>query len=237
MDHQGANLMALAILAALVHRGRTGEGQWVDMSCTDAGASLLGPVVLDTTVNGRPFRRAGMPHSNRSQSPAMAPHGIYPTRGDDEWVAIACRGERDWRGLVDVMKEPRLAEARFDTLAERLANEDELDAIVGEWTQQRDKFEAADALQQAGVPAAAVQTPQERIDEDPSTAEWGLWPSVDHPEMGRVRVDGLPVHLGATDWRIERAAPLLGQHNDYVYGELLGLGRAEIDDLRGEGVL
>jgi crotonobetainyl-CoA:carnitine CoA-transferase CaiB-like acyl-CoA transferase len=89
----------------------------------------------------------------------------------------------------------------------------------------------------AGIPAAAVQTPRERIDEDTATSDWSLWPVVDHPEMGRVRVDGLPVHLGATDWRIERGAPLLGQHNGYVYGELLGLPAAELDELRDEGVL
>jgi crotonobetainyl-CoA:carnitine CoA-transferase CaiB-like acyl-CoA transferase len=237
MDHQGANLMALAILAALVHRGRTGEGQWIDMSCTDAGASLLGPVVLDATVNGRPFRRPGMPHSNRGQSPAMSPHGIYPSRGDDCWIAIACRDDRDWRAMVDAMADQRLAERRFDSLSGRLAAEDELDAIVGSWTRERDKFGAAAALQAVGVPAAAVQTPRERIDEDPATGDWGLWPVVDHPRMGRVRVDGLPAHLSSTDWRIERAAPLLGQHNGYVYGELLGLSQTEIDDLRGEGVL
>jgi crotonobetainyl-CoA:carnitine CoA-transferase CaiB-like acyl-CoA transferase len=167
----------------------------------------------------------------------MAPHGIYPSRGEDCWVAIACRDDRDWRALKGVLVDPRLAEGRFDALSGRLADEDALDAIVGAWTRERDKFAAASALQGAGVPAAAVQTPRERIDEDPATADWGLWPVVDHPEMGRVRVDGLPVHLGATDWRIARGAPLLGQHNDYVYGELLGLPSAEIDELRDEGVL
>ena len=237
MDHQGANLMAVAILAGLVHRARTGEGQWIDMSCTEAGASLLGPAVLDYTVNGRPFRRPGMPHSNRSRSPAMAPHGIYRSRGDDCWIAIACRDDRDWRALKGVIDDPRLADERFDALPGRLADEDGLDAIIGTWTRERDKFAAARALQLAGIPAAAVQTPRERIDEDAATSDWSLWPVVEHLEMGRVRVDGLPVHLGATDWRIERGAPLLGQHNGYVYGELLGLPAAEIDELRDEGVL
>src|SRR5207302_801672 len=96
MDHHGGNFMAIAVLAALLHRQRTGEGQWIDMSCTEAGATLCGPGLLDATVNGRPRRRPGMPHSNRSQFPAMAPHGIYPAAGDDQWVALACRDDRDW---------------------------------------------------------------------------------------------------------------------------------------------
>jgi crotonobetainyl-CoA:carnitine CoA-transferase CaiB-like acyl-CoA transferase len=82
-----------------------------------------------------------------------------------------------------------------------------------------------------------VQRPSERIDHDPSTAAWGLWPQVDHAALGEVRVDGLPVHLSETDWVIERAAPLLGADNDYVFGELLGLTSAEIDRLRGDGVI
>jgi crotonobetainyl-CoA:carnitine CoA-transferase CaiB-like acyl-CoA transferase len=237
MDHQGANLMALAILAGLVHRQRTGEGQWIDMSCTDAGATLLGPAVLDHTANGRGLRRAGMPHSNRSQSPRMAPHGIYPARGDDAWVAIACRGDEDFRRFAAVAGDARLAAARFETVAGRVQAEDDLDAVVAEWTRARDKHEIARTLRAAGVPAAPVQMPAERIDEEPTTAEWELWPAVTHPRMGRVRVDGLPVHLSATDWRIEGAAPLLGEHNDYVYGELLGLATSEIAALRAEGVL
>ena len=80
MDHMGANFMAVAILAGLIHRNRTGEGQWIDMACTEAGATLVGPDLLDYTVNGRPLRRAGQPDSNRSHAPAMAPHGIYPAR-------------------------------------------------------------------------------------------------------------------------------------------------------------
>ncbi len=237
MDHHGANLMALAILAGLVHRTRTGEGQWIDMSCTDAGAALLGPVVLDYSVNGRGLRRPGMPHSNRSQSPAMAPHGIYPSRGEDCWVAIACRDDSDFGRLVAVAGISGLDDSRWQTLAGRLEAEDDLDALVGEWTRAHNQHDAAAALRAVGVPAAPVLTPAERIDEEPATAAWGLWPAVQHREMGTVHVDGLPVHLGCTDWRIERGAPLLGQDNEYVYGELLGINGDEIAALREEGVV
>ena len=93
MDHTSAYYMAMAILLALVHRNRTGEGQWVDLACTDAAATLHGPALLDYTVNGRPLRREGMPHSNRNQHPAMAPHGIYACAGDDDWVALGWRDD------------------------------------------------------------------------------------------------------------------------------------------------
>ena len=88
MDHAGAYYMAMAILLALIHRQRTGEGQWVDLACSESALTLHGPALLDRTVNGRPARRDGQPHANRHAWPPMAPHGIYPCRGDDDWVAI-----------------------------------------------------------------------------------------------------------------------------------------------------
>ena len=228
MDHHGGNFMAVAILAALVHRQRTGEGQWVDMSCTEAGASMLGPAVLDYTVNGRPLRRPGMPNSNRSQFPRMAPHGIYPCMGDDNWVAIAVRHDDDWLALRTVMQ--------LDD-RDRFADEDALDAEIASWTHPRDKFAIADELQSLGVPAAPVQKPPERIDHDTNTAAWGLWPTVTHRAMGAVRVDGVPAHLSETDWHIARGAPCLGQHNDEVYGGILGLSMSELEALRAGGVI
>ena len=248
MDHTGAYFMAIAILAALHHRARTGEGQWVDMACTEAGATLTGPAILDYTVNGRPTRRDGMPHSNRSQWPPMAPHGIYPAAAGghyaapdhphgDAWVAIACRHDNDWRALGTAIGEPWTAEERFATLEGRLAHEDALDELLASWTATLDPFVAARRLQEAGVPATAVQRPEERIDHDPNTAAWGLWPTVQHSAMGEVRVDGLPVHLSDTDWQLESGGPSLGEHNELVFGQLLGLDSQEIARLREEGVI
>lgn len=237
MDHTGAYYMAMAILMALYHQRETGEGQWVDCATTEAGATLNGPALLDYTVNGRPLRREGMPHSNRSQSPAMAPHGIYGALEEDSWVAIACRDDGDWQAMAGVIAEPWTSDARFTTLAGRLNAEDELDRLIESWTRQRDPFATATMLQEAGLPATAVQTPEQRIDHDPNTAAWGLWPTVQHLETGPVRVDGLPVHLSQTDWKIERGAPCLGQHNEQVLGGLLGLSGKEISLLHEEGVV
>jgi crotonobetainyl-CoA:carnitine CoA-transferase CaiB-like acyl-CoA transferase len=237
MDHHGANFMVIAVLAGLMHRHNTGEGQWIDISCTDAGALLNGPALLDYTVNGRPLRRPGSPDTNRSQFPLMAPHGIYPSAGDDNWVAIACRDDRDWARLSAVLSTEWSAQGRWATLASRIEDQDELDSAMAEWTRARDRFETAGALLDAGVPAAAVQRPGERIDGDLGTSEWNLWPTVTHTKMGRVRVDGIPLHFSATDWSIERAAPCLGEHNQEVFGGLLGHSDQELRDLQEAGVL
>ncbi len=237
MDHTGAYYMAIAILLALIHRQRTGEGQWVDLACTDAALTLHGPALLDWSVNGRPTRREGQPSSNRSRWPAMAPHGIYPSTGDDDWVAIACRDQADWQRLCAVIDEAWCGDPAFADVDARLAAQDVLDEHLGRWTASSSKFEVEGALREAGVPVAAVLKPEERIDREGSTERFGLWPTVHHSEMGDVRVDGQPVHFSKTDWHLERGAPCLGEHTDEVLSRLLGLSAEEIAGLRAEGVL
>ena len=237
MDHTGAYYMAIAILLALLHRQRTGEGQWVDLACTDAAVTLNGPALLDWSVNGRPMRRSGSPHSNRNAWPAMAPHGIYPSQGDDDWVAIACRDQRDWLALVDVIAAEWCRDPRFAEPASRIAAQDELDAYLGAWTSERSKYATEALLLEAGVPVAPVQKPEERIDIDPSTGDFGLWPTARHREMGDVRVDGQPAHFSQTDWDIDRGAPCLGEHTEEVLTRVLGLDPAEVQQLHADGVL
>jgi benzylsuccinate CoA-transferase BbsF subunit len=237
MDHTAAYFMVIAILAAVHHRNVTGEGQYIDCASAEAGAVLNGPAMLDYTVNGRPLRRPGMPHSNHSQSPPMAPHNIYRCHEEDSWVAIACRDDGDWQRLAGLIDESWVRDPRWAGLSGRLDGEPELDERLATWSARSTPHAVAAACQEAGVPASAVQTPAQRIDHDPNTQEWGLWPEVEHPEIGRVRVDGLPVHLSETDWRITRAAPCLGQHNDYVLGEILGIDEATRAELRREGVI
>lgn len=237
MDHTAAYYMAMAIMMAIHYRNRTGEGQYVDVAATEAGAVLHGPAMLDYTVNGRPLRRQGMPHANHSQAPPMAPHNIYPCMGEDNWIAIACRNQVDWRALKNEIAATWVNDAGFATVAERLDRETELDSKMASWTQGFDKFELSDRLQKVAVPAAPVRKPHERIDEDANTSDWGLWPTVNHTEMGEVRVDGIPVHLSRTDWQMHKASPCLGEDNHYVFGELLGLSDREIDELREEGAV
>ncbi len=237
MDHHGGYFMCLGILAALCHREATGEGQWVDMACAEAGAALLGPAVLDYTVNGRSLRRPGAPHSNRDETGTMAPHGIYATQGDDQWIAISVRNDTEWRALLEEIDEDWARDPSLAQTTGRLAQQDVLDAELERFTRRHERYALAARLQTRGIAAAAVARPGERIDDDPATRAWGLWPRVEHPAMGSVPVDGLPVHCSETDWAIERGAPLLGADNDYVFGELLGRPPEELEALHKDGVI
>lgn len=237
MDHTGGYMMATAVLMALYHRAITGEGQRVDYSTIESAIALNGPVLLDATVNGRPFRRAGQPDTNHSDSPRMAPHYIYRSKGEDRWVAIACRDDDDWRRMKSVLDRDWANDERFMTLDDRLRNQAELDRLIESWTLDRTNKDAAESLTSAGVPAAEVLLPVERIDESAMTDAWDLWPEVRHTEMGRVRVDGYPIHLSKSDWQISHGAPCLGEHNNFVYGAILGLSSNEISELESEGVI
>ena len=125
----------------------------------------------------------------------------------------------------------------FEHLEVRLAAQDTLDDHISRWTASQPKFEVEDTLRSAGVPAAAVLTPEERIDHDPSTNDFDLWPTVVHSEMGAVRVDGQPVHFSKTNWQLERGAPCLGEHNEEILTRVLGLTPDEVAALTAEGVL
>jgi crotonobetainyl-CoA:carnitine CoA-transferase CaiB-like acyl-CoA transferase len=237
MDHGAAFFMVVGLLAALHRRAVTGEGEWVDLSSVIAGITMLPTEVLDWSVNGRSARRAGEPHGNRSDFAEMAPHGIYPAQGDDRWVAIACRDDGDWASLAEVIGADWSADPVLGGLAGRLADQDRLDRLLGEWTSGADAVVVAEKLLDAGVPATVVRSPEERIDHDPDVERWGLFPQVTHPEMGVVRVEGLPLRFSDTPWSIEHAAPTLGQHNRDVFGAMLGHSDEELDALGERGVL
>ena len=240
MDHTGGYFMAIAILMALYHRNKTGKGQYVDLSCTDAALTLNGPALLDYTVNGRGMRRPGGPHSNRSAFPPMSPHGIYRSKGNDRWVAISARNDDDWQAICEVIDRPELAQdARFATPEKRTLDENQnaLDAIMEAWTAARSDLEAMEALQAKGVPAAAVQHPEDRMDKDANSLAWETFPEVKHREMGRVRVEGMPMKLSKTPAVIEKGAPVLGEDNDFFYDEILMLDKAEQIELHDKGVI
>jgi crotonobetainyl-CoA:carnitine CoA-transferase CaiB-like acyl-CoA transferase len=236
MDHLGAYAMALAVLVGLHARDATGDGQWIDLATTESALTLHGPALLDWTVNGRGRRRTGQPNGNHAAYDEMAPHCVYPAQGEDRWVAIACRDDGDWDRARSVFDAPWSDDERWCTLGGRLDGQDELDALIAAWTAERDAADVAQAFLAVGVPASPVRTPPERIDADPDIAAWGLFPELEHPEMGPVRVEGLPIHLSETDWEYRSAAPCLGQHNDYVFGELLGRDTSTLEGLRADGV-
>lgn len=220
-----------AILTALYHQRRTGQGQYIDLSQAEATTALLGEVSLGVRLNGVVPARMGNRH------PRQAPHGCYPCRGDDAWVAIAVRSDAEWRAFTGVLGQPAwCAEERFATLSGRLQHPDELDRHIADWTSHRDACDVMHSLQAAGVPAGVVANAEQLVN-DPHLRDRDFFWDIDHPEAGTRRYAGQPVRLSTNPARLYRPAPCLGQHNDQVLGGLLGLSDDELAALRDKGVI
>ncbi len=238
MDNQAAYYNSAALLMAIMRRNATGEGTEIDVSAVEVGVSLLGPVLLDASVNGRPARRTGFPSGNRLLHPHAAPHGVYPAAGEDQWVAVAVFGDEQWRGLLRAMGEPEWGDdARFRTQEDRHGHQDELDQLVGAWTHGRDKHVIMHLLQGHGVPAGAVQDDRDLNEVDPQIAERGLFFELDHPVIGPARFEGTPIRFSETYGDTWRSAPLLGEDNAYVFTEVLGMPDDEVAELAADGVI
>jgi crotonobetainyl-CoA:carnitine CoA-transferase CaiB-like acyl-CoA transferase len=230
----------MAILAALLHRRRTGEGQHIDLSQTEAAITMTGISLLDYAVNGRASTRIG----NASGNPMMAPHGIYRCKlendavGDDEWVAIACETNAQWEDLCDVTGHPEWRnDLRFMSVTSRIKHAEALDALVEAWTRQRTKHEAMTALQAAGVAAGVVQRSRDMYETDPQLKHRNLYPEVEHALLGKHRIDGMPVHMSRSQPEYTTGAPLLGSNNAEVFGDILGMPAGEIARLESEQIL
>lgn len=223
---------AFAILAALRHRRRTGQGQFIDVAQIEPTIALLGPAVMDFTANGEVAGRVGNQHI------AGAPHGVYPARGDDRWIAISAPGDDAWRSLLQVLEDQALSQdARFQSPTARWEHGVELDAALARATALHDAHELAHRLQQRGVAAAPVQDAADVLNRDEQLRARGHWVYLDHPEMGRTVYNALPFRLSRTPGLPHRPAPLLGEHTDEVLREKLGLAPAEIEALRAQGAL
>jgi crotonobetainyl-CoA:carnitine CoA-transferase CaiB-like acyl-CoA transferase len=225
LDPIGGFNAAAAVLTALLHRQRTGEGQYVEVPQVEAAMQFIGPELLQALETGRDPERKG------NRRPDAAPHDAFRTAGEDEWVAIACFDDAEWRGLAQVIGEPDLAgDPRFATALARQENQDEIGRILSAWTAGRDKHEAAALLQGAGVPAAPVENPWDLVASD-YLRHRGFFTELEHPDAGRHPYPGLPVRLSITPGRQHRAAPTFGGDNGTVLGGILGLDPAEVERL------
>jgi benzylsuccinate CoA-transferase BbsF subunit len=223
---------ALAILAALHYRHRTGRGQFIDLAQYESTICLIGPAVLEYTINGR------VPERQEYRVPYAAPHGVYPCKGEDRWCAIAVTSEGEWQGLRRAMGDPAWAgEARFATFPARKENEEALNALIAEWTSQHTAEEVVELLQREGVPAGVVQDMRDLLENDPQIRHRGFYTVLDHPEAGPITYSGMAFRYSDATWRASRPAPCLGQDNRYVYEELLGLTESEVESLVEEGVI
>ncbi|MBI4236766.1 MAG: CoA transferase [Chloroflexi bacterium] len=226
-------LSGLLLEMALYHRRRTGRGQYIEISQVETQANALAVPLLDYFVN----RRDGQPTGNAR--PYAAPHGVYPCKGRDTWCAVACTTEEEWEGLVRALTPPLgqppawTRDPRFATFQERLAHRDELDQRLAEWTRALTPRQVMRMLQAQGVAAAAVQNTEE-VFYDPHLRARGYIVPIQHSNAvwGTMEHATFPAHLSETPGVIRRGAPALGEHNDRVLRELLGLSAGEVRDLR-----
>lgn len=230
-DYISPRFTAVAILAALDHRRRTGEGQYIDQSQAESALHFLGPALLDYTVNDREPALAG------NRDPHMAPHGVYAAAGNDRWIALAVQTEEQWKALCAVMQCPELARnPRFATLTNRLAHQDELDALIADWTRSREALDLEMILQKHGIAASVVQRLYDLYD-DPQLRHRGHFAPREHPIHGAITVENSRFTLSRTPARIGRAAPMLGQNNHEVLGALLGYSPERIAALEAQDIL
>jgi benzylsuccinate CoA-transferase BbsF subunit len=222
----------IAIMAALEYRRRTGKGQYLDMSQYEAGIQFMAPLVLDYAVNKRIATRMG------NQCPYAAPHNAYRCQGEDRWCAIAVFTDSEWQSFCKVIGNPALAEdPRFATILARKENEEELDRLVNEWTVSRSAEEVMNMMQAAGVAAGVVATGEDLLDHDPQFKHRQTFVELEYPGIGKYRTQ-IGAHFMLSKYTCElRRAPLLGEHNEYVFKEILGMPDDEYDKLVKEEVI
>jgi benzylsuccinate CoA-transferase BbsF subunit len=221
---------AVALLAALDYRRRTGKGQYIDVSQFEAGAQFLAPPLLDYEVNRRVLGRNGNRH------PFAAPHGAYRCRGEDRWCAIAVCNDEEWSAMRRVMGNPPWADGEeFATLRGRKAHEEKLDRLVEQWTVQFPAEEVMTMLQKAGVPAGVVETAED-LHHDPQLADRHHFWELEHQEIGLSTYDSMGSQLSKTPAELVKAAHTVGEDNYYVYTQILGLTDEKFVDLMERGV-
>jgi benzylsuccinate CoA-transferase BbsF subunit len=242
MDDTGGIYGAMCALTGLYHRNMTGRGQHIDLSQMVASVPLNGPALLDFTVNGRGSRRAGYPPGNRAhwpgtplvnnyRGPSVAPHNAYRTHpgGYNDWCVIVCHSDAEWQRLVQVMGNPTWAvAAKFATLTGRLQHQEELDARIEAWAMTLEKYELTERCQASGVRALPVQSAEDRVEHDPQLRFRGMYVAIDHPALGRRKVQNAPFKLSETPAANHLPSPLIGQHNREIVEDLLGYSHDEL---------
>jgi crotonobetainyl-CoA:carnitine CoA-transferase CaiB-like acyl-CoA transferase len=220
---------AAAIIMALRHRDRSGEGQTIDLGMMEATSTFAGDALLQYTGGLGVRRRMGNRHMR------IAPHGVYAAR-DSGWLALSAHDEPAWLALIDAIGRADLADdPRFAGMAARKANEQALDAIIGAWAAEQDAEQAAAALRAVGVTAAAVHGKLD-VPHDEQLRARGFIIDVEHPEAGCWPQVGVPWQLSRTPAAVTRPSPRLGQHSREVLAEFLGVSDAEYEDLVAAGV-
>ncbi len=230
-DYVAPSYGALAILAALHYRARTGKGQYIDISQAETAASMIGPAYLEWLVNGRE------PQPQGNFSAFAAPHGAYRCKGDDRWCVIAVETQEEWQKFCEAVgHKDWAADPRFADLAARVAHRQELDALVESWTSRRTPHQVMLILQREGIASGVVQTAEDLYC-DPHLRERGFAREVYHPQVGWVTRAGPSVRLLDKQAQGNQAAHTAGEDNEAVFGAILGFSKEQIMDLAEREVL
>ena len=228
-DAAGGINCALAVLMALRHRQRTGRGQMIELAQVENFTSYISDVNMDRLANGRVQRTLGNRHRT------MVPHGCYPCAGEDEWVVIAVEKEEQWDALCRVMGSPDwTADRKFASYLSRYEHQDELDALISDWTRTLNKGEVMCKLQEAGVPSGQVSNHAE-VSRDQQLRGRNFFQWVDMPGTGKHEYPSIIGRLSETPNAIRTPPPRLGEHNEYVYKQLLGYTDSEYSELKDIG--
>ncbi len=238
LDHSPGYFGAILLMAAIRRQRLNGTGCYIDMTQCETGLMLSGTSILEHQVTGRPTAR----HGNRMPFLEWAPHGAYRCAGDDTWIAISVQSDEQWRGLVEEMGSPKWAlDPRFADASSRRRNHDELDAKLTAFTAACDRYDLMNRLQARGIPAGVVQKAPDRFDLDPQLKARSYYVDLPHSEIGTWPIEGFPAKLSRSPADVGgptgRAAPKLGEDNEFVYRQLFGVGAGEISELAQEGVI
>ena len=218
---------AYLLIAALIARRRTGEGQFIDTSLWEATASSTAEGWTQKILTGN------QPEPCGNRDPIMAPHNLYRCKGDDDWVAITCANDEEWRDLADLLG---INDDKFSTQQSRKAFEDELDVLIGEWTLTKDQWEVTRLLQGHGI-AAIPSLDAHSLETDPHLNDRDFIERLEHPVVGKMAHTGIPWLASNSLNGVRTPAPTLGQHTDEVLSSLLGLDKDDIEALREGGIL
>ena len=233
-DRVAAMMMALGMLAALEHRDRTGRGQFIEAAMLESQGSMMGPAILDYTVNGRDWQAMGY---QEFLGAPYAPYGCYPCRGEDNWIIIACESDLEWQSMVSVIGQSSWAsDRRFATRAGRNEHRGELDRRLAEWSRTLTPRLAFRLLQEAGI-AAGIPMSGEDLYFDVHLRERGHIVETEAAPWGKIAHHGLPGIPSLSSASAARPAPWIGAHNDQVFGQILGLSKEKIEELKKAGAI
>ncbi|MFQ5933901.1 MAG: CaiB/BaiF CoA transferase family protein, partial [Dehalococcoidia bacterium] len=228
-DAVGGMAAAYATVAALCHRRRTGQGQLVEVATAEATIPYIGEAVMDYTMS----QRLQGPLGNRH--PSMAPQGCYPCKGEDSWLVISVGSDQEWESLREAMGDPEWArDGCFSTVLGRFNNQDVLDQHIADWTREHDHIELMHHLQKRGIAAAAVHD-QKELFNDPHMQHRSFFEELYQPETGTHRYCGMQWKMDQTPNSIRLPSPMLGEHNEWAYKELLGITDQEYRKLEDAG--